>query len=155
MKKEILKLTLFMLFGVAFSAMAQKSQSIVHYNLDNGLILEGYDPVAYFTLNKALEGKKAIFLKLEGVTYRFFSEENKSLFSKNPKKYEPQFGGWCAYALGEKNEKVDINPETFKIVNGKLYLFFNSWGNNTLLKWNKNENNLKIAADKNWLALNK
>ena len=72
---------------------------------------------------------------------------------KDPKKYEPQYGGWCAYAMGASNEKVEIDPETFKIVNGKLYLFFHNFINNTLLKWNKDEANLKALADKNWQAI--
>ena len=58
--------------------------------------------------------------------------------------------GWCAYAMGAKGEKVSIDPETFKIINGKLYLFYNSYFNNTLKSWNKNEPTLKAKADVNW-----
>jgi hypothetical protein len=53
--------------------------------------------------------------------------------------------------MGASGEKVEIDPETFKIVNGKLYLFYHSWINNTLTRWNKDENNLKTKADNNWL----
>ena len=52
--------------------------------------------------------------------------------------------------MGESGEKVKIDPETFKILNGKLYLFYNFWGNNTLLDWNQNEKKLIDAADHNW-----
>ena len=72
------------------------------------------------------------------------------LFIKESDKYEPQYGGWCAYAMGDSGEMVEIDPETFKILNGKLYLFYNSWLNNTKVKWDQNEENLKKSADKNW-----
>lgn len=68
----------------------------------------------------------------------------------SPEKYEPAYGGWCAYAMGETGEKVKIDPETYKIVDGKLFLFYNFWGNNTLEDWNENEKSLKSKADQNW-----
>jgi YHS domain-containing protein len=110
------------------------------YNLsDKQLALEGYDPVAYFTAGKATKGSASLAVVHEGVRYHFASEQNKNLFKANPAKYEPQYGGWCAYAMGATGEKVSIDPETFKITNGKLYLFYHSWTNNTLPKWNKEE----------------
>jgi hypothetical protein len=75
---------------------------------------------------------------------------NLNRFKKDPRQYEPAYGGWCAYAMGKTGEKVKIDPETYKVVNGKLYLFYNFWGNNTLEDWNKNELNLKTSADKKW-----
>jgi hypothetical protein len=71
-------------------------------------------------------------------------------FKANPEKYKPAYGGWCAYAMGENGEKVKVDPETYKIVDGKLYLFYNFWTTNTLDDWNKNEKKLKEAADRNW-----
>jgi len=62
---------------------------------------------------------------------------------KNPAGYEPQYGGWCAYAMGANGEKVEIDPGTFKIVDGKLNLYYNAFFNNTLKSWNKDEVNLK------------
>ncbi|OIR14176.1 hypothetical protein GALL_46370 [mine drainage metagenome] len=120
------------------------------FNLENGIAIQGYDPVAYFIQNKAVKGNKQFAATVEGVTYYFSTAANKDLFIKEYKKYEPQYGGWCAYAMGATGEKVEIDPETFKISNGKLYLFYHSWVNNTLLKWNKDEINLKGKADKNW-----
>jgi YHS domain-containing protein len=121
-----------------------------HFNLDGGIAISGYDPVAYFTQNKAVKGKKDMAVYHQGVTYYFSSAANKDLFKSNPSKYEPEYGGWCAYAMGEKGEKVSIDPETFKIVNGKLYLFYNRFFTNTLKDWNKNEAELKAKADANW-----
>ncbi|HMP92338.1 MAG TPA: YHS domain-containing (seleno)protein, partial [Phnomibacter sp.] len=83
----------------------------------------------------------------------FASQANRDLFLKNYKAYVPQYGGWCAYAMGDSGEKVTIDPETFKIVDGKLYLFYHSWTNNTLTKWNKDEGKLKANANKNWQAV--
>ena len=57
--------------------------------------------------------------------------------------------------MGASGEKVEIDPDTFKIVNGKLFLFYHSWINNTLTKWNKDEINLKTKADRNWQLLYK
>jgi hypothetical protein len=84
------------------------------------------------------------------VTYNFSIPVNREYFLKNPLKYEPQFGGWCAYAMGDSGEKVEINPQTFKIVDGKLYLFYNAYFNNTLKSWNKDEAGLKLKAENNW-----
>jgi YHS domain-containing protein len=145
-------ITMLSLLIFAGIATAQPALRAKHFNLENGLAIQGYDPVAYFTMNKAVEGNKQNTVTLEGVKYYFSSANNKNLFIKDPKKYEPQYGGWCAYAMGATNEKVEIDPETFKIVDGKLYLFYHTWSNNTLLKWNKDEANLKKKADINWVT---
>ena len=132
---------------------AQSTTRIKQFNVEKGLALQGYDPVAYFTQNKAVKGNRQFAVNAEGLTYYLSSAENKNLFIKDFKKYEPQYGGWCAYAMGANNEKVEINPETFKIKEGKLYLFYHSWTNNTLPKWNNTEATLKANADKNWQIL--
>jgi YHS domain-containing protein len=119
-------------------------------NLQNGIAINGYDPVAYFTKNKAEKGNATQVAKFEGIYYHFSSVTNKETFLKNPKKYQPQYGGWCAFAMGDYGKKVEVDPETFKIVDGKLYLFYNAYFNNTLKSWNKDEKNLKLKADKNW-----
>jgi len=125
------------------------SQSL-DYNTKKGFIANGYDVVAYFE-NKAIEGDKKFTTKYEDINYKFSSQKNLDLFKKNPEKYIPQYGGYCAYAIGAKKDKVSINPETFEIKDGKLYLFYNSWGTNTLELWQKeNPKLLKEKADKNW-----
>jgi YHS domain-containing protein len=121
-----------------------------HLNIEDGLAISGYDPVAYFVTGKPLEGKEDLMVKMDGVVYRFSSVTNRDLFQKDPQKYQPQYGGWCAYAMGANGSKVEIDPETFKIVDNKLYLFYNAYFNNTLKKWNTDENNLKKNADVNW-----
>lgn len=143
-------LFLFWLLLSTAGLQAQSTQDRVkHYNLENGLAIQGYDPVAYFS-GKALKGDAKFALKYQGVTYHFSTEANKKAFAANPAKYEPQYGGWCAFAMGDYNKKVEINPETFKIMDGKLYLFYNAYLTNTLKSWNKDEDKLQRAADKNW-----
>ncbi len=125
-----------------------------NYNLENGIAIQGYDPVAYFTQHKAIKGNKNIALYIDGVTYYFATEADKNIFKQSPGKYEPEYGGWCAYAMGTKGEKVSINPETFKLIDNKLYLFYNRFFTNTLKEWNKEEAILKPKADKSWQSLN-
>lgn len=151
MKRPInILLLLLLIAGTTFAQNVEIRKK--QYNLESsGLAIQGYDPVAYFTMNKAIEGKKDLSANYNGVTYRFGSKQNKDEFMRNPGRYEPQFGGWCAYAMGKKGEKVEIDPETFKIVDGKLYLFYNKFLNNTLKSWNQDEASLKTQADRNWM----
>ncbi len=114
--------------------------------------MEGYDPVSYFE-QKPAEGRDDFRLSYRGVIYRFSSRDNLNRFKASPEKYEPAYGGWCAFAMGESGEKVKIDPETYTILDGKLYLFYNFWGNNTLEDWKKNEKKLKEAGDRNWVKI--
>lgn len=145
-----MKKYLLILFITFLSITSSAQNSRMQFNLENKTAVQGYDPVAYFTQKKAVKGKNSIAATYESVIYNFSSQANKELFLKNPAHYEPQYGGWCAFAMGDYGEKVEINPETFKIVDGKLYLFYNAYFNNTLKSWNKNEVNLMKKADSNW-----
>ena len=147
------QLIFFLFFSSAFVANAQEQKRIQSFNLENGLAVQGYDVVAYFSAGKAIKGIPAHTVLYQGVKYRFSSVTNKDEFKKNPAKYEPQYGGWCAFAMGDYGKKVEIDPETFKIMNGKLYLFYNKGFNNTLKSWNKNEAVLKSDADINWAKI--
>lgn len=139
------------LYGFGQVAERQKQFNVP----ETRLAIEGYDPVAYFTDKKAVEGSKSFKAEHQGITYYFTSQQHRDLFTGNPSKYEPEYGGWCAYAMGAKGEKVEVDPETFKIVNGKLYLFYNKFFNNTLKSWNKDEASLLTSADKNWKTIYK
>lgn len=148
--------TFFIVFSLLTATgimQAQPTARIKEFNLEKGIAIQGYDPVAYFLQGKAVKGNAQHQYVYEGITYRFANNNNLEQFKKDPLKYEPQYGGWCAYAMGATGEKVEIDPETFKIVNGKLYLFYHSWTNNTLPKWNDDENRLRTKADKNWLTI--
>nr|WP_295921840.1 YHS domain-containing (seleno)protein [uncultured Dyadobacter sp.] len=150
MKKQITILACMILSVCACLAQTTEMRK-KQFNLEtSGLAIQGYDPVAYFTMHKAMEGKKEFPASYHGVTYYFSSRANQEEFARNPMRYEPQFGGWCAYAMGKKGEKVEVDPQTFKVLDGKLYLFYNKYFNNTLKSWNQDEARLKMQADKNW-----
>ncbi len=122
----------------------------VDYNTKKSFVAEGYDVIEYFN-NKAVKGDSKFIGTHDGVNYKFASKENLETFKNNPEKFVPQYGGYCAYAVAVNNEKVDINPKTFEIRDGKLYLFYNAWGVNTLEKWTEEDpKKLKEKADKNW-----
>ena len=143
------KIFFLFLFISTTSIFAQKE-----FNTNSkGFIADGYDVVAYFD-SKSVEGNKKISTEYKGVKYAFSSKTNLEKFKKSPGKYIPKYGGWCAYAMGAKNKKVDIDPETFEIRDGKLFLFYNSWGMNKLESW-KEEGAATIQkkADANWGAL--
>ncbi|HTV85961.1 MAG TPA: YHS domain-containing (seleno)protein [Dyella sp.] len=92
---------------------------------EHGLALRGYDPVAYFVLGKPTQGKAQISATYAGAHYLFVSEADRKLFVSDPGKYLPQFGGFCAVGTAY-GKKVDTDPTTGVVVNGKLYLNYNA-----------------------------
>ena len=126
-----------------------------HYNVQKGYVAKGYDVVSYFD-NKAQKGDKKYTVDHEGVKFKFTSKENLDKFTSDPESFIPQYGGYCAYAIGKNADKVKINPETFEIRDGKLYLFYNTIFANTLEKWlEEGAENLKSQADQNWITIRK
>jgi YHS domain-containing protein len=120
----------------------------------NGVAIGGYDVVAYFESGKAIRGDQQIAKKeVNGLTYLFASTENQKLFEANAQKYLPQYDGYCALGVSY-GKKISIDPHTFKLIDGKLYLFFNGNTSNTkvnsLEAWNKNELRLLKKADTLW-----
>jgi YHS domain-containing protein len=91
---------------------------------DERLMLEGHDPVAYFTQNNAVRGDPAIKLEHKGVTWRFATAANRAEFQRNPDKYMPQLGGFCSNGI---NYAIPWGggggPNTWRIYRGKLYVF--------------------------------
>lgn len=120
------------------------------YNTKKGYVAKGYDVVAYFN-NKTEKGAKKYTAIYDGAKFKFSTKKNLKVFEETPEKYVPAYGGYCAYAIGLEGKKVSINPKTFEIRDGKLYLFYNSWGTNTLELWEKEgPEELKLKADENW-----
>ncbi|MEM0897256.1 MAG: YHS domain-containing (seleno)protein [Verrucomicrobiota bacterium] len=150
MKTFIFCSSLLLSFQLAVFADTQ-AQRKSHYNLNSAVALGGYDPVAYFT-GGAKKGSSKIKHAHDGVTYYFASDSNRKKFIASPDKYEAEYGGWCAYAMAVEGSKVRINPQRYKIVGGKLYLFYDAFpGGNTLKKWNKKADSSQIqAADRYW-----
>tara|TARA_B110000090_G_C13180397_1_gene369029 strand:+ start:57 stop:494 length:438 start_codon:yes stop_codon:yes gene_type:complete len=136
-----------LLFLISSTFIAQ------NHNTKKGFIADGYDVVSYFD-QKAKKGNKEFTAEFDGLKFKFSSKQNLALFNENPRKYMPQYGGYCAYAMGAKGKKVDIDPKTFETRDGKLYLFYNSWGTNTFELWKKEgADKLRKQADKNWKKL--
>ncbi|MDB4727417.1 hypothetical protein OAF63_01390 [Saprospiraceae bacterium] len=133
-----------------FVSMGQKT---IDYNQTNGYIADGYDVTTYFKGNPK-EGSKKFITSLNGIKFKFVNQENLDLFNENPQKFSPKYGGWCAYAMGTKGEKVTVNPETYEIRNGELYLFYNAFFTNTLEKWKEEgAEKLKVKANEHWEAI--
>jgi len=143
-------LAVLLLVFTSLSVQAQSDKRRKEYNLGKmTLAIQGYDPVSYLD-GQAEKGSPSNAVVYEGVTYHFSSIAHREKFKIDPAKYEPQYGGWCAYAMGKTGEKVEVDPKTFKVLNGKLFLFYNKYINNTLKSWNKDEKNLNASADINW-----
>ena len=142
------KLTIIVLFLVA-TLQAQQQD----YNTKKNFVAEGYDVTEYFN-NRAVKGDSKFVTTHDNVKYKFVNKENLEKFKSTPEKYVPQYGGYCAYAVAVNSEKVDINPKTFEVRDGKLYLFYNSWGVNTLDKWiEEDAEKLQQKADVNWQSI--
>ncbi|TGL03168.1 YHS domain-containing protein [Leptospira bouyouniensis] len=145
---------------VSISIFAQSEFSLneirkKHFRLNSdGVAIDGFDPVSYFS-NNPIKGKKEISKEYQGIIYYFSSIENKKIFEQNPDQFEPKYGGWCAYAMGESGDKVEIDPKRFKIIDGKINLFYDGIFGDTLIPWNQNEKKLIPKANENWKKLMK
>jgi YHS domain-containing protein len=112
----------------------------------NGLALRGYDAVSYFTQAKPVEGRAEFQHKWQDAVWQFSSAANHNAFAKNPEKYAPQFGGYCAYAVSH-GYTADGDPQIWKIVNGKLYLNYNQEARQL---WEKDISGNIAKGDENW-----
>jgi YHS domain-containing protein len=130
-----------------------KGGAATKVNVDSqGVILKGYDPVAYFKQRKPVKGNPALASTYQGATYLFASAANKGEFDKDPAKYVPSYGGFCAYGVANGVMADVEGPEAFTVYNGKLYVC----GNQAALKSFKTDIDANIsAADANWLRLNR
>lgn len=136
-----------MVMFAAITVQGQKYNGAFFNNVDaNGVILDGYDPVAFFTDNKPIKGDAAFQYKYNEATYHFASQEHLELFKENPEKFKPQFGAWCAYAVS-LGRVAPIDVSTFSIVNDRLLLQHNQRAVNG---WNKDVQGNLALADKYW-----
>ena len=117
---------------------------------DGWAAISGYDPVAYFTMGKPVEGSQEFTHEWLGVTWRFASAEHRDLFAAAPVKYAPQYGGYCSSAVSG-GSTAGADPNAWRIVDGKLYLFY---GEGTALRWEQRGISAEIAeADANWKTI--
>jgi YHS domain-containing protein len=148
MKATLSLITLLSLSALAAAPATKPAKT--HLNLDkNNLAIQGHDPVAYFTDHRAVKGHPQLRLTHQGATYLFASQDHATLFQKDPDKYTPQFGGFCAYAVS-KGKTANIDPDAFQIVGNRLLLQYSKSIRDTFSK--DTAGNLK-KADANWPTL--
>jgi len=142
------KLIVLALLIWGFPALPQMTKTLL--NLDkNGVAIEGYDPVAFFTQGKPVKGNAQFHSSYKGATYYFASADDKGAFDANPAKYEPQFGGFCAYGASQ-GHVAPIKIEATQIVNGRLLMQYDL---DIKDKFNKDPQGNLAKADKNWPGL--
>lgn len=133
---------------LAAAAVVAADKSLL--NLDKeGVAIQGHDPVAFFTVKAPLKGKAEFTSEFHGAKYRFHSAKHQAAFDAEPAKYEPQFGGYCAYGVS-KGKLVEIDPEAFQIVEGRLLLQYSKGVRDDFNE--DTQGNLK-KADANWPKL--
>ena len=142
----IASMTLLSSVGVSFTAVAHAGKTKVYINSATGIAINGYDPVAYFTQRKPVEGQAQFSTQWHGATWHFSSKANKAEFVAMPEKYAPQYGGYCAFAVAY-NAIATTVPEAWSIVDNKLYLN-NSIGVRT--QWKSDPQGYISKADGNW-----
>jgi YHS domain-containing protein len=129
---------------------SQTESSINAVNVDQSrLAIKGYDPVAYFSEAKPVQGSSQFTAEHLGATYYFSSAQHQSLFDGNPNKYAPQYGGYCAFGVS-KEYKFDIDPEAWAVVDEKLYLNLNK---KVQARWVPNKDQLIVDADAIWTQI--
>lgn len=158
--KNAVRSVVFMAFSLLLVSGIVSAQTTVaapgyHNLLGDSIGVSGYDPVSYFPEGggKPQHGLIRLAFQYKGVTYRFATQENLDRFKADPEKYLPAFGGWCAWAVGELGKKVDVDPESFEIRDGRLYLFFRDRELDTRALWQKNAAELLRKANANWRTL--
>ena len=129
---------------------------VEHLNSEKQLALSGYDAVSYHEGAPKM-GEEQWSHQHGGAEYRFASKENLETFLSNAEKYAPAYGGWCAYAILD-GDKVEVDPMSFKLIDGTTYLFYDGFWGDTLKRWNKklqktSESSLVSEADANWAKI--
>src|SRR6266478_7626417 len=133
--------------GLALPAFAQTKTLL---SLDKtGVAIQGYDPVAFFTDNMQMKGKPEFSARYNGALYYFTSKEHRELFNGDPAKYEPVFGGYCAYGVS-RGKLVEIDVNAFQIVNDRLLL---QYSKSVREDFNKDKEGNLTKAEHNWPGL--
>lgn len=147
---KILIAALAVSFSIVLGAPAAHAAKEIYTGSFSKKALSGYDTVAYFTQGKPVKGSDQFKTEYKGAEWQFISQANLDAFKANPEKYAPQFGGYCAYAVGKYNDLVSTDPEAWKIVNGKLYL---NYDKDIQAEWVANQSEYITKANANWPGL--
>lgn len=146
--KLIKSLATLLFLSWAGFAVAGDVSAVNTKGLFNKEAIKGYDPVSYWTEGKPVKGDKAHSVEWRGANWHFSSAENAALFTKDPEKYAPQYGGYCAWAMADGDGRaVNISPEAWHIHEGKLYLNYNLAVRDEWLTTIKQD---IVTADKNY-----
>ena len=128
-------------------ANAYDEQSVSAINVDSkGVILKGYDAVSYFAAGGPVQGSSSYSVSHDGAVYWFASAANRDVFKANPGKYTPSFGGFCAMGVA-MGKKLDVDPQLWRIVDGKLHLNVHKAAQT---RWLEDVKGNLLQADKNW-----
>mgnify|MGYP003526674477 FL=1 len=136
--------------GVALSVIALGSGA-GEFNESNGVAIKGYDPVAFFKDSKPVRGKDDLRFEYKGSTFVFANAENRAAFAADPAKYAPQYGGYCAFGTA-RGYKADIDPATFTVIDGRLYLNYNT---QVQREWTADSGKFIRQADERWPTVSK
>jgi|SRR5689334_1326843 len=129
----------------ALAAAILPGRSLVAQAGEQRIALKGYDPVAYFTDERAVVGDPQYQYEWDGAIYQFATAQHLALFKAEPDRYLPQYNNWCAASVA-KGEKVYGNPEWWLVVDGRLYLFGKPIGPGLMSK----DKAMIARADENW-----
>jgi YHS domain-containing protein len=140
-----------LVLGVILSPLAQATPAFadkapIWTGFGSNVAISGYDPVAYFTANRPVQGVAAHKATYQGAEFRFANAANRAAFIANPTRYAPQYGGYCAWAVSQ-GYTAGIDPNAWAIVDGKLYLNYNR---SIQARWQNDRANNIIAANRNW-----
>jgi len=148
MRRSKLPFRIVLLAALACAPLAALALEPVNAD-GHGVAIHGYDPVAYFEDGGPREGRPEFEHVWAGATWRFATAEHRDRFAANPEAYAPQYGGYCAYAVSE-NGTADIDPESWAIVEGRLFL---NYSPRIQKKWQVDRDARIERADANWPAL--
>ncbi|MBM3725142.1 MAG: YHS domain protein [Acidobacteria bacterium] len=143
MKKTILTMGLPLAAGLIVLTLAQAGGPPV--------AIRGFDTVEYFTAGRAVRGMEAFTHTWNGAVWRFASARNRDRFAAEPQAFAPQYGAFCAWAVGH-GYTAPVDPEAWKIVDGKLYL---NYSRKVQREWEKDAAGWIAKADRNWPELQK
>jgi YHS domain-containing protein len=135
--------------GAISDAAAARAEGQQVNRTRGGLAIHGYDPVAYFTEGRPVEGSPAFEYEWNGARYRFASAANRDRFASDPERFAPQYGGFCAYAVS-RGYTADIDPQAWAVVDGKLYL---NYSKRVQRLWQEDVPGNIRKADANWPGL--
>jgi len=133
--------------GVGYYNKGQRTRSgNLTVNSSRGVVIDGYDAVAYFTLGQATKGTEKFSYQWLGAEWHFVNAEHRQMFIVDPNKFTPQYGGYCATAMSE-GHLVPIDPESWQIVDGKLYLHYSKRSES---RWSQDQESSITSANTHW-----